>query len=74
MLEKKKVGVIFFFSVTKILHATNLMEVKQEYLLIKDDNDICNQKLKFDVSKIERLFYQFRYYFKNFVFQVDRLV
>ena len=33
-----------------------------------------NQKLKFDVSKIERLFYQFRNYFKNFVFQVDRLV
>ena len=34
--------------------------------------DVSN--LKFDVSKIERLFYQFRYYFKNFVFQVDRLV
>ena len=33
-----------------------------------------NQKLKFDVSKIERLFYQFRYYLKNFVFQVDPLV
>ena len=34
----------------------------------------ANQKLKFDVSKIEILFYQFRYYFKIFVFQVDRLV
>ena len=34
----------------------------------------ANQKLKFDVSKIERLFYQFRYYFKNFVFQADWLV
>ena len=34
----------------------------------------ANQKLKFDVSKIERLFYQFRYYSKNFVFQVDPLV
>ena len=33
----------------------------------------ANQKLKFDVSKIERLFYQFRY-FKNFVFQVDPLI
>ena len=33
-----------------------------------------NQKLKFEVSKIERLFYQFRYCFKNFVFQVDPLV
>ena len=33
-----------------------------------------NQKLKFDVSKVERLFYQFRSYFKNFVFQVDPLV
>ena len=30
-----------------------------------------NQKLKFDVSKIERLFYQLRFYFKNIVFQVD---
>ena len=44
MLEKEKVGVIFFFSVTKILHATNLMEVKQEYLLIKDNNDICKSE------------------------------
>ena len=38
MLEKEKVGV------TKILHATNLMEVKQEYLLIKDHNDICRSE------------------------------
>ena len=34
----------------------------------------ANQKLRFDVCKIERLVYQFRYYFKNFVFQVDLLV
>ena len=34
----------------------------------------ANQKLKFDVNKIERSFYQIRYYFKNLVFQVDRLV
>ena len=34
----------------------------------------ANQKLKFDVSKIERLFYQFRDYLKNFVFQIDWLV
>ena len=34
----------------------------------------ANQKLQFDVSKIERLFYLFRYYFKKFVFQVDWLV
>ena len=34
----------------------------------------ANHKLKPDVSKIESLFYQFRYYFKNFVFQVDGLV
>ena len=32
----------------------------------------ANQKLKFDVSKTERLFYQFRY--SNFDFQVDWLV
>ena len=28
----------------QILHATNLMEVKQEYLLIKDDNNICKSE------------------------------
>ena len=60
MLEKEKVGVIVFFSVPQILHATNLMKAwdwkfKQKYLLIRNDNAVvtfANQKLKFDVSKI----------------------
>ena len=56
----------------QILHATNLMKVcdskfKQEYLLIQDDNVVvtfANQKLKFNVSKIERLFDQSVSFFK----------
>ena len=51
----------------QVLHATNLMKmwdwkVKQKYILIKDNNlvvTLANQKFKFDVSKIERLFYHF---------------
>ena len=64
-VRKGESGCYILLFCPQILHAINLMKVwdlrlKQKYLL-RDDNVVktfANQKLKFDVSKTERLFYQ----------------
>ena len=71
-VRKGESGCYILLFCPQILHATNLMKVgywkvKQKYLLIKDDNVVVtfeNQRLKFDVSKIERLFFQSVSFFK----------
>ena len=65
-VRKGESGCYILIFCPQILHVANLMKVwdrklKQKYLLIRDDNVVvtfANQKLKFGVSKIERLFYQ----------------
>ena len=72
-VRKRKNRCYILLFCPQILHATNLIEVwdwkfKQKYLLIKDDNvtvTFVNKKLKFDVSKIGRLFYQSVSFFKQ---------
>ena len=71
MLEKEKVGVIYLFSVSKFYTQQIWwkcgIENWKKYLVIRDDNvgvTFANQKLKFDVSKIEKLFYQSVLFFK----------
>ena len=71
-VKKIESGFFILYFCLHMLHATNLMKVcdwsfKQKYLLIKDDNVVvtfANQKLKFNVRKTERLFYQSALFFK----------
>ena len=71
-VRKRESGCYILLFYPKILHATNMMKVwdwklKEKYLLIRYDNVVAtfaNQKLKFDVSKIEKLFYQSVSFFK----------
>ena len=71
-VKKIESGLYILCFCLHILHATNLMKVwnwsfKQKYLLIKDNNVVvtfANQKLKFDIRRTERLFYQSVLFFR----------
>ena len=64
MLEKQRAGAIFFFSIPEpytqqISWKCGTDNLNKKYLLINDSNVVmtfANQKLKFNASKIEKLF------------------